>query len=147
MIGSGKSISLTKRIARESFNVCGKKRLDWARSVQARAEQGLTGNVFLLWDGTGRVLRKKFGYRPLGWLMKKRPKLLIKFLIFIIDIITFYETLIWTKKIIFAVPVAKSGRYLVIFNFWDRMSQLLEKQDQAGLDRSASWLEFQGVKG
>ena len=68
---------------------------------------------------------------------------------FIIDIITFYETLIWTKKIIFAVPVArsKSGRYLVIFNFWDRMSQLLEKQDQAGLDRSESWLEFQGVKG
>ena len=30
---------------------------------QTTSDQGLTGRGFWLWDGTGRVLAKKFGYR------------------------------------------------------------------------------------
>ena len=35
-------------------------------------DQGPTGRGFLLWDGTGRVLAKKFRYRDgSGWVMRQ----------------------------------------------------------------------------
>ena len=44
--------------------------------------QGPTGRGFLLWDGTGRVFAKKFGYRDgSGRVMRKstKPKITYRF--------------------------------------------------------------------